>query len=66
MTGPAKPSADRGAAAAELMSQCAELRARARALGFDLLAYLLDVAHEEAAARVSEIADRKPNSKYHP
>ncbi|MGX1099284.1 hypothetical protein [Amorphus sp. MBR-141] len=65
MTGPTKPSGDRGAAAAELMSQCAELRARARALGFDLLAYLLDVAHEEAAARVSEMADRTSNAKHH-
>lgn len=40
--------------AREIADQCAELEARARDAGLDLVAYLLNVAREEAMARAAE------------
>lgn len=45
---------NRRAAAAKIEAKCAHLKAIARANGFDFLAYLLDLAEEEAAARQRE------------
>lgn len=56
MTKPEPP--DRLAAIADLVAQCADMRDRAEAHGLDMLAYLLDVAHEEAEARLREF--RRP------
>ena len=45
---------NRRAAAEKIAAECAPLKAIARANGFDFLAYLLDLAKEEAAARQRE------------
>lgn len=45
---------DRSEMAKEIAAQCAELEARARDANLDLLAYLLNVAREEATARATE------------
>lgn len=43
--------------AKEIAAQCVQLEGQASAVGLDLLAYLLNVAGEEAAARAAENRD---------
>lgn len=54
-------ASDRAAAAETIEYECRRLKAIAEASGFNFLAYLIDVAEEEAAAQLTDL--KRPSKR---